>query len=95
MIITVLVADKQLIGVNKRKILRSREVENMRDLSNVMLIEFVKDYGHCKEKCVAIFNINKISEDEVVNHINKCILNYYHPDIMIVAPEQWNSVFGD
>ena len=67
----------------------------MKDLSNVMMIEFVKDYGHFQENCLAVFNINKISEDEVLNHINNCLLNDYHPDIMIVHPKQWNSVFGE
>lgn len=67
----------------------------MRDLSNVMMIEFVKDYGYYTEDCLAIFNINKISEDEVLKHINGSLLNDYHPDIMIVHPEQWKSVFGE
>lgn len=67
----------------------------MKNLSNVMMIEFVKDYGHYKEDCLAIFNINKIGEDEVLKHINSSLLNDYHPDIMIVHPEQWCSVFGE
>lgn len=66
----------------------------MRDLSNIMMIEFIKDYGHCKEDCMAIFNINKISEEEVLKHINGCLLNDYHTDIIIVTPKQWDSVFG-
>lgn len=72
-----------------------RGVKNMKDLSNVMMIEFTKDYGHFSEDCLAIFNIKKISENEVLEHIHNCLLNDYHPDIMIVSPEQWNSVFGE
>lgn len=60
-----------------------------------MMIEFTKDYGHYSENFLAIFNINNISEDKVLEHINSCLLNDYHPDIMIVYPEQWNSVFGE
>lgn len=67
----------------------------MKDLSNVMMIEFTKDWGHYKEDCLAIFNIKKISEDEVLKHIHNCGFDYYHKDIMIVYPEQWESVFGE
>lgn len=67
----------------------------MKDLSNVMMIEFTKDYGHFREDCLAIFNVKKISENEALEHIRNCLLNDYHPDIIIVSPEQWNSVFGE
>lgn len=67
----------------------------MKDLSKVMMIEFTKDWGHYKEDCLAVFNIDKISEDEVLKHINGSLLNDYNPDIMIVYPEQWKSVFGN
>lgn len=67
----------------------------MKDLSNVMMIEFTKDYGNWSEDCLAIFNIKKIGEDKVLEHIHNCGFSYYHPDIMIVSPEQWNSVFGE
>lgn len=67
----------------------------MKDLSNVMMIEFTKDYGHFSEDCLAVFDINKISEDDVLKFIHNSVFDSYHPDIIVVSPEQWKSVFGE
>lgn len=45
----------------------------MKDLSSVKLIEFVKDYGHYKETCFAVFDINKVSEEEVLKFIHNSV----------------------
>lgn len=66
----------------------------MKDLSTVMIIEFTKDYGHWSENCLAVFDINKVSEEEVHKFIYNSVFESYHPDIIVVTPEQWNSVFG-
>lgn len=66
----------------------------MKDLSNVMMIEFVKDYGDISENLLAIFNINKINEDGVLKFIHNGG-DFYHSDIIVVSPEQWKSVFGE
>ena len=67
----------------------------MSNLSNILRIDFTMDYGYKSENLIALFNINKISEEEV----NKFIHGYYalgsiHPDIIIMYPEQFESVFG-
>lgn len=68
----------------------------MKDLSNVMMIEFTEDYGNWSENLLAVFNINKISEDDVIKFIHGDRgFSKYHPDIMMVYPEQWESVFGE
>lgn len=67
----------------------------MKDLSNVMMIEFTKDYGYSSEDCLAVFNINKVNEEEVLEFIHWSVFNSYHPDIIVVSPEQWKSVFGE
>lgn len=69
----------------------------MKDLSNVMKIEFTEDYGNWSENLLAIFDITKISEDEVLKFIygGNRGFSKYHPDIMMVYLEQWNSVFGE
>ena len=67
----------------------------MKDLSKVMMIEFEKDYGNWSERLLAVFNIDKISEDEVLKQVIHCDgFSHYHPDVMVVYPEQWKSVFG-
>lgn len=65
----------------------------MKDLSNVMIMEFSKDYGVFAEDFFAVFDGNKISEVDVLNFV--CGGELYHPDIIIVSPEQWKSVFGE
>lgn len=67
----------------------------MKDLSNVMMIEFTENYGSLSENYYAVFNINKISAGEVLEHVNIFGSNGYHPAIMVVSPEQWKNVFGD
>lgn len=64
----------------------------MKDLSNVMMIPYTKDYGNWEENFVAVFDRNKIDEAEVNNFIYGG--ENYHPDIMVVYKEQWESVFG-
>lgn len=64
----------------------------MKDLSNVMLMQFTKDYGNWTENLVAVFDITKVDEDEVLRFVH--MEESYHPDIMIVYKEQWESVFG-
>ena len=63
----------------------------MKDLSNIMMIPFTKDYGNWTENFVAVFDAAKVDEAEV----NKFIYSgeHYHPDIMVVYKEQWESVF--
>lgn len=65
----------------------------MKDLSNVMMMEFSKDYVNWTENFLAVFNINKVAEADVLDFIYGGEL--YHPDIIIVSPEQWQSVFGE
>ena len=64
----------------------------MRDLSKVMMIEFTKNYGSCNENLLAIYNADKINEDNA----RKFILSgeRYHPDIIMITKRQWDSVFG-
>lgn len=66
----------------------------MYNLSNVMRIDFTRDYGSWTENLVALFNINKISEKEVRRFIHGDSLSEFHPDIIIMYPEQFESVFG-
>ena len=67
----------------------------MKDLSSVKMIEFTKDYGHWSETCLAVFDINKVSEEKVLDFIHNSVFERYHPDIIVVSPEQWESVFGN
>ena len=42
----------------------------MKDLSNVMMIEFTKDYNCLPENFVAVFDITKVDETEVKKFIH-------------------------
>jgi hypothetical protein len=64
----------------------------MKDLSNAMMMQFTKDYGNWTEDFVAVFDITKVDEAEVKRFINS--RKSYHPYIMVVYQEQWESVFG-
>lgn len=68
----------------------------MSSLSNIMRIDFTMDYSNWTENLLALFNINKISEEEVNKFIHGDYVcgNPYHPDIIIMSPEQFESVFG-
>ena len=61
---------------------------------NVMRIDFTKDYdyGNWSEDMVAIFNITKVSEEEVLRFINSG--EYYHPMIAVMSQDTWDNIFS-
>ena len=64
----------------------------MQDLSHVMRIDFTRDYGNLSEYLLALFNKDRISEEEVLQFIRED--GHYHPDIIIISPRQFDSVFN-
>jgi hypothetical protein len=64
---------------------------NMLDTNNIMRI----DFEHLGVKKVALFNINKISEDKVRNWIKGMYPISYNENIIFITNGQFENVFSE
>lgn len=62
----------------------------MQNLGHISVIEFEEIYGKLKIEKVAIFNANKISEEEALKMIH---LAEYNENILVMDKKQWINIF--
>lgn len=63
-----------------------------RPLTHVMLIEFQRELGSYKIDEVALFNINRISEEEAMRHAAS---EEYNDNVLCIPKRQWVALFKD
>ena len=61
----------------------------MKDLSNIMLIEF-EDIG---VPMYAVFDITQVTEEEVVRYLNNEYPVIEYKEVMVVYKSQWDTIF--
>ncbi len=61
-------------------------------LSHIMLIEVVRELGPYRTDQVVLFNINRISEEEALRHVEA---GSYNENVLVIPKKQWISLFRD
>ena len=61
----------------------------MKDLSNIMLIEF----EDVSVPMYAVFDITQVTEEEVVKYLKNEYPVIEHNEIMVVYKSQWDTIF--
>lgn len=61
------------------------------DKENIMVIEYMDNYGSCDFEMVAIYNREKISEEKVVELIKS---NSQNSNVIKIDKMQYENIFG-
>jgi len=65
------------------------------DLSHVISIDIIRRVADTEIHEIALYNKNRISDEEVREFLTNSTMNEYSPEILVMSIDQFNHIFRD